>query len=77
MEYVVAAACRQLHGLQSLPVGTHGHVRRSDRIQYVPKLELGPLDDDFFGYAYEVDAANPDEAAAVSGSEDDVVHRMS
>jgi phenylpropionate dioxygenase-like ring-hydroxylating dioxygenase large terminal subunit len=41
----------------------------------VPKLELGQLDDDFFGYAYEVDAANPDEAIAVSGSQDDVVHR--
>ncbi|MDG1267349.1 MAG: aromatic ring-hydroxylating dioxygenase subunit alpha [Ilumatobacter sp.] len=42
----------------------------------VPKLELGPLDDDFFGYTYEVDAANPDEAVAVSGSEDDFVHRV-
>ncbi|MEJ6721226.1 Rieske 2Fe-2S domain-containing protein [Ilumatobacter sp.] len=41
----------------------------------VPKLDIGPLDDDFFGYAYEVDASNPDEAVAVSGSDDDVVHR--
>lgn len=42
----------------------------------VPKLELEQLDDDFFGYVYEVDAANPDEATAVSGSDDDVVHRV-
>jgi phenylpropionate dioxygenase-like ring-hydroxylating dioxygenase large terminal subunit len=43
---------------------------------YVPKLELGQLDDEFFGYVYEVDAANPDEATAVSGSDADVVHRV-
>lgn len=42
----------------------------------VPKLELTQLDDDFFGYIYEVFANNPDEATAVSGSEDDVVHRV-
>ena len=42
----------------------------------VPRLELGPLDDDFYGYVYEVDAANPDEAVAASGSNDDVVHRV-
>lgn len=41
----------------------------------VPKLELGQLSDDFFGYEYEVEAANPDEAVAVSGSEADTVHR--
>jgi phenylpropionate dioxygenase-like ring-hydroxylating dioxygenase large terminal subunit len=43
---------------------------------YVPKIELSQLDDDFFGYSYEVDAANPDEATAVSGSDEDVVHRV-
>ena len=43
---------------------------------YVPKLELTQLDDDFFGYVYEVDANNPDEANAVSGSADEVVHRV-
>ncbi len=42
----------------------------------VPKLELEQLDADFFGYVYEVDAANPDEATAVSGSDADVVHRV-
>lgn len=42
----------------------------------VPKLELDELDADFFGYRYEVDAANPDEAVAVSGSDSDVVHRV-
>lgn len=41
----------------------------------VPKIDLEHLDDDFFGYAYEVEAANPDEATAVSGSEDEVVQR--
>ena len=43
---------------------------------YVPKIELSQLDDDFFGYVYEVDASNPDEATAVSGSDSDVVHRV-
>ena len=43
---------------------------------YVPKIELTQLDDDFFGYSYEVDASNPDEAVAVSGSDEDVVHRV-
>jgi phenylpropionate dioxygenase-like ring-hydroxylating dioxygenase large terminal subunit len=42
----------------------------------VPKLDLEQLDDDFFGYVYEVDAANPDEAIAVTGSDADVVHRV-
>ncbi len=41
----------------------------------VPKLDLEQLDPDFFGYAYEVDASNPDEATATSGSTDAVVHR--
>jgi len=41
----------------------------------VPKLELQQLDDDFYGYAYEIDASNPDEAQNISGSTDDVVHR--
>lgn len=42
----------------------------------VPKLDLDQLDAEFFGYAYEVDASNPDEAQAISGSTDDVVHRQ-
>lgn len=41
----------------------------------VPKIDLDELDDGWFGYAYEVDANNPDEAAATSGSEEEVVHR--
>lgn len=40
----------------------------------VPKIDLEQLDD-FYGYAYEVDAFNPDEAQATSGSTDAVVHR--
>ncbi|MGH1489568.1 MAG: Rieske 2Fe-2S domain-containing protein [Acidimicrobiales bacterium] len=42
----------------------------------VPKLSLQELADGFFGYRYEVDAANPDEAVAVSGSEEETVHRV-
>lgn len=41
----------------------------------VAKVELNQLDEAFFGYAYEVDASNPEEAQAISGSTDDVVHR--
>lgn len=42
---------------------------------YVPKIDLDQLDDEFFGYRYEVEASNPDEAVAVSGSEEETVHR--
>lgn len=42
----------------------------------VAKVDLHDLDDQFFGYAYEVDASNPEEAQAISGSTDDVVHRQ-
>lgn len=42
----------------------------------VPKIELGELDDGWYGYEYEVDANNPDEAAQlISGSDEAVVHR--
>jgi len=43
--------------------------------QRVPKIDLSQLDDDFFGYAYEVDANNPDIATATTGTDEDVVHR--
>jgi len=43
--------------------------------QQVPKIGLSQLDDDFFGYAYEVDANNPDSATATTGTDADVVHR--
>ncbi len=43
---------------------------------YVPHLDLQQLDDDFYGYRYEVMASNPEDATAVSGSEEDVVHRV-
>jgi vanillate O-demethylase monooxygenase subunit len=43
---------------------------------YVPHLDLQQLDDDFFGYRYEVMASNPDDATAVSGSDEEVVHRV-
>jgi phenylpropionate dioxygenase-like ring-hydroxylating dioxygenase large terminal subunit len=41
----------------------------------VPRIELGELDDGWYGYAYEVDADNPDEAIATTGSTASVVHR--
>lgn len=41
----------------------------------VPPLELEQLDDDFYGYAYEVEADNPTEATAASGSDAETVHR--
>jgi phenylpropionate dioxygenase-like ring-hydroxylating dioxygenase large terminal subunit len=41
----------------------------------VPQIELGDLGDGWYGYSYEVNANNPDEAAATSGSSDAVVHR--
>ncbi|MFV2040043.1 MAG: Rieske 2Fe-2S domain-containing protein [Acidimicrobiales bacterium] len=41
----------------------------------VPLIELQDLDDDFFGYAYEVDANNPDEARITSSSDAQTVHR--
>ncbi len=53
-------------------VGTFGGAQDP----YVPKIDLGQLDDDFFGYRYEVEASNPQEAVAVSGSEEETVHRV-
>jgi len=41
----------------------------------VPKVELGPLDDDFFGYSYEVNANNASVGTIASGQTSDVVHR--
>ncbi len=41
----------------------------------VPKIDLQQLDDDFYGYAYEVDVNNPEEANVISGSEEEVLHR--
>jgi phenylpropionate dioxygenase-like ring-hydroxylating dioxygenase large terminal subunit len=38
-------------------------------------ISLEQLDEDFYGYAYEVDAANPDDAVATTGSEEPTVHR--
>jgi phenylpropionate dioxygenase-like ring-hydroxylating dioxygenase large terminal subunit len=40
----------------------------------VAPIELGPLDADFDGYVYEVDAAN-EQGAAASGQSGSVVHR--
>ena len=41
----------------------------------VPKLEVESLDDDWFGYAYEVTAINPVEAQLSSASNAETVHR--
>ena len=52
-------------------VGTFG----AGQALEVPKIELSQLDADFFGYAYEVDVNNPEEAHSMSGSDADVLHR--
>lgn len=41
----------------------------------IPKLELGPLEDDFYGYRYGVNANNPSSATATSGEATDIVER--
>nr|NIR39879.1 hypothetical protein [Actinomycetota bacterium]NIS34640.1 hypothetical protein [Actinomycetota bacterium]NIT97646.1 hypothetical protein [Actinomycetota bacterium]NIU21294.1 hypothetical protein [Actinomycetota bacterium]NIU69400.1 hypothetical protein [Actinomycetota bacterium] len=41
----------------------------------VPTLELDDLDNGWYGYAYEVDANNPEEAQVISSSTEPVVHR--
>ena len=51
--------------------GTFG----SSQATGVASIELVDLDGDFHGYAYEVDASNPEEAAATTGSAEPVVHR--
>ncbi len=52
-------------------VGTFGGGQATE----VDQIDLVELDNGWFGYAYEVDASNPDEATATSGSDEDVVHR--
>jgi phenylpropionate dioxygenase-like ring-hydroxylating dioxygenase large terminal subunit len=52
-------------------VGTFG----GGQSPLVPRIELEELGDGWYGYAYEVDANNPDLAAATTGSADAVVHR--
>jgi phenylpropionate dioxygenase-like ring-hydroxylating dioxygenase large terminal subunit len=42
----------------------------------VPKVELEPLDDFFYGYRYEVEVNNPDTAAMASGSTAKVLTRQ-
>jgi phenylpropionate dioxygenase-like ring-hydroxylating dioxygenase large terminal subunit len=51
--------------------GTFG--RAQDTL--VPHLELERLDDDFYGYQYEVDAANQSLGSMVTGQSAGVVHR--
>ena len=41
----------------------------------VPNITLEYLDDDFFGYRYDVLAANPEEAKTTSGSDEETVER--
>ena len=52
-------------------VGTFG----GGQTPRVPRIELGELDNGWYGYAYEVDANNPDLATATTGTDDAVVHR--
>jgi len=51
--------------------GTFGDRQR----QAVDSIELGELDDGWFGFRFEVDALNPEEGRATTGSDDAVVHR--
>ncbi len=51
--------------------GTFG----AGRSPLVPHLELEALDDDWFGYAYEVDANNPEASAATTMTDEAIVHR--
>jgi len=51
-------------------IGTFGIAQNTD----VPKIEMEQLDDDFYGYAYEVEVRNEDGAAA-SGLDDAVITR--
>ena len=53
-------------------IGTFGSVQEKES----PPIELKELDDYFFGYEYDVLAANPGEAKSVSGSEEEVVSRF-
>jgi len=41
----------------------------------VPRIEMSQLDNDFYGYRYEVDATNPAEAVATTGTDAPEVHR--
>jgi len=51
--------------------GTFG--RAQDTL--VSRVDLGQLDDDFYGYAYEVDAGNQTLGSMVTGQQETVVHR--
>ncbi len=41
----------------------------------IPKLDLGPLEGDFYGYQYGVNAKNPSTAEATSGEQSSFVER--
>lgn len=43
--------------------------------QVVPRIDLEDLDDDFFGYRYDVTVKNPQQASATSGQEGDELKR--
>ena len=51
--------------------GTFGGAQKT----VVPKIDLVDLDDDFYGYAYEVEVNNPEAATSTTGVTDEVVHR--
>ena len=53
-------------------IGTFGIAQNND----VPKIEMEQLDDDFFGYEYEVEVRNDDDSGKeASGQSADVIHR--
>src|SRR5436190_7672831 len=52
-------------------VGTFGQAQNT----LVPKIELQRLDDSFYGYRYDVEVNNPDEARVTSGQSVDTLTR--
>lgn len=52
-------------------LGTFGIEQNRD----VPKIEMGELDDGWFGYEYEVEVRNDGGGATTSGLDDDVITR--
>ena len=51
--------------------GTFGRAQDTE----VAKIDLGQLDTDFYGYSYDIDVKNPDEATVTTGLTDATVKR--
>lgn len=71
------AAARMVDNFMDFSHFPFVHTRTFGRAQdtLIPHLEMERLDDDFFGYKYEVDAANRSLGTMVTGQTSSVVHR--